>query len=401
MCCLSKPVYSPLCDGDSVAFREYCVLYREYLCATRDVGCRVDVGCGGRVHGGALGYVGDSGVGRAIAGASHVDAGGVRAECSSGVDVEGGVAGVGRSREVDGCVAQGGARGCGDDFKRGGLHGSEDSGKDAGSRVGAEVVGGADGSVIVGGSPVVIGKEKGKHYEKNKAKRVRAKQLKVQALGVRTESADGGGVSTVKPDGELDWRQKGGVGVHRGVFSGCSEETQVGLRESRARMLIARNNAAAVDAEKQQRFSEAKLKSRMIEEDVERARLELQKKMVELRGSTEDSIVGGFAETIASALSAPSLSDGSVSPDSSVSVAELHRKDQAIRMLVKDREEADQRIKALEAKFVELQLSRKVDETRFPRFHGGEPKKKQYGGAGYSSWERDGDEFDYRTSCMN
>jgi len=160
----------------------------------------------------------------------------------------------------------------------------------------------------------------------NRAKRQRRKLAKERK---RAEVVGAARESPVVPE----WRRNGaGVGFHKGVFSECSQDTQLALRESRARMLIAKNEAAVVEAEERARKTAAMLKSRMIEENVEKERLELEKKMKVLRDSA--AMPQGYCETVLSALATPSLSDGTISPDSSISSAEVHKKDEAIKMLV-------------------------------------------------------------------
>jgi len=151
-----------------------------------------------------------------------------------------------------------------------------------------------------------------------------------------------------------EWRRKDARGAfHKGAFSECPVDVQESLRDSRAAMLVAKNQAAAAEARARARQFDARLKSRLIEEEVERNRLEHEKKMKALRD--EASSPQGFAETVVSALETPSLSDGSVSPDSSISVAEVHNKDRAIRLLISQCTKKNTELDNLKARIAKLE----------------------------------------------
>lgn len=175
-----------------------------------------------------------------------------------------------------------------------------------------------------------------------------------EADSVPCETGRSAGAGGQTSESVPEWRRKDArAAVHKGVFSECPVSVQESLRNSRAEMLVAKNEAAAVEARARTRQFEAKLKSRMIEEEVERARLEHEKKIKALREET--SVPRGFAETVVSALETPSLSNGSVSPDSSISVAEVHKKDRAIRLLITQCTEKNTELDKLKARIQRLE----------------------------------------------
>jgi hypothetical protein len=98
---------------------------------------------------------------------------------------------------------------------------------------------------------------RGRNWERNQlwkqAKRER--KNKRQAMGVDWRArAQSPSVSSVVR-GEVEQKKSESVmqtrvGVGRGYFSDCSEETQKQLKESRARMLIAENERKAIEAER-------------------------------------------------------------------------------------------------------------------------------------------------------
>lgn len=172
-----------------------------------------------------------------------------------------------------------------------------------------------------------------------------AQQSAKQAVGEEVENDE---------DCVPDWRRKNpGGAVHKGVFSECSDEIQKSLCETRAKMLIAKNKAVAAEAEARTRQAEARLQSRMLEEEVERSRLEHEKKLNSLRKELDPP--QGFPESIISALETPSLSDGGISPDSSISVAEVHAKDRAIRLLISQCTTKNEEMEKLKAKLAKLE----------------------------------------------
>jgi len=111
------------------------------------------------------------------------------------------------------------------------------------------------------------------------------------------------------------------------VFSQCSEETQRELRESRARRYVAENQLA----EERAVASRASLKrddaTRFGETKFELARQRTELKLRALQEKRLGVRDGGWAETVysegvAGVASVPLVSSGSVSPNSSISVAE-------------------------------------------------------------------------------
>jgi len=188
----------------------------------------------------------------------------------------------------------------------------------------------AEGSVCVGES-TVGGSLVADRTEKNRAKRRR----KVIAKRRKREQATAGCV----PDTQAfvpEWRRKDPkAAVHKGVFSDCSLAMQEQLRESRAKMLVAKNAAAAVRAEHDKRLLEAKMKSCYIEEDVDCQRLESKKKYERLTAEYYASRPAGYAETLLSCgVSVPSLTSNSVSPSSSASMAEFKRMQDALKAVL-------------------------------------------------------------------
>jgi len=137
-----------------------------------------------------------------------------------------------------------------------------------------------------------------------------------------------------------EWRRKDvRATFHKGAFADCSVEVQRELRDTRAKMLVEKNRVALVQAEQERRRLEARLQARMVEEEVEKKRLELVVENQRLQSARAALQPAGYAETLCSlglesSVETPSLSLGSVSPSSSISVAELREREAATRALV-------------------------------------------------------------------
>jgi len=153
------------------------------------------------------------------------------------------------------------------------------------------------------------------------------------------------GVSEVasQEDTTPEWRRKNpGAALHKGYFSECSEETQRGLRESRAKMLMAKNEALEAKAKMDAIRAKAAVKSRNVEQLAELNRLRTEAKLkVAMESKFGKDFESGFAETIVEnglegVCGTPSLSNGSVSPDSSISVAEVKKMERAIQKLTEE-----------------------------------------------------------------
>jgi len=170
---------------------------------------------------------------------------------------------------------------------------------EGGSRVGGDVVRGSEAadctvpdavehSVIdrVSGEGSLQGFGRGKNYERNRRNREaqRLRKKKRQAIG-------------------QDWRKPFVGGVERdvvrvgreGFFSGCSQETQEKLRESRARLLVAENERRVVEEEQ-------KLKRMQSVEGVVHELIRVSAMAEKLRKQTSDSKIGGWAETVVEAM---------------------------------------------------------------------------------------------------
>lgn len=262
----------------------------------------------------------------------------------------------------------------------------------------------------------------GKHNKRNRARRGRAKASRRStvevASGVRQEAADGlfqrrvvennlavvvaqrelarlsaGGES----DGVPEWRRKAPkAAVHKGVFSSCSEVVQQELVDTRARMLVARNRAAEVKAEADRRRLEAQLGSQSIESEVEVRRLRMEKEYVGLAQSKHDAMSVGFAETVVSSglqsvISVPSLDgSGSVSPDSSVSVAMVKRMEGVISCLSAKLEESQKELTAEKGKkgLVEEEKKSQVSFTGGEKDFFLEDRFAAMAGSGYGGFSR-------------
>jgi len=205
------------------------------------------------------------------------------------------------------------------------------------------------------GANVSAGKNNRRNRLRREKRRTKQSTSDEDATEVNSVQHDASGVAGRSEQAVVpEWRRRDpSASFHKGVFSGCPSTVQDSLRDSRAEMLIAKNKTAAAEAEAKRRQVEAKLKSRLLEEEVERSRLEHEKKMKVLRA--EGAAPQGFAETIVTALETPSLSDGSISPDSSISVAEVHAKDRAIRLLISQCTEKNSELEKLKARIDKLE----------------------------------------------
>jgi len=100
-------------------------------------------------------------------------------------------------------------------------------------------------------------------------------------------------------------------------------------------MMVAKNKAAAVKAEADMKVTQAKMESRVFELKVEAERLKLDETREKSVKALLDSLPEGYSSAAASfGVSVPSLSDGgSVSPRSSISVAEVNKMEKLIAQL--------------------------------------------------------------------
>jgi len=122
------------------------------------------------------------------------------------------------------------------------------------------------------------------------------------------------------------WRESAGSGeTRRGYFADCGVEVQRKLKESRARMMIAENNRVAEKAERQLAVyrandvtDEAKRYGTGVRAALERSMVSIERThgMLVATGNVPGER-GGSAETV--------LSSGSISPNSSVSEAEVRK----------------------------------------------------------------------------
>lgn len=185
----------------------------------------------------------------------------------------------------------------------------------------------------------------GPNWERNCERRRKKKENKKRKHTERFVVGSGSKVEERGVNGEAgfeavpEWRRKDvRATYHKGAFADCSEVVQRKLRDSRALMLVAKNEAAVVEAEHRRRTVEARLKSRMVEEEVEKKRLVLAAENQKLLEAKLAKLPAGYAKTLCSMglesiVGTPSLSSGSVSPDSSISVAELKRKEAALELM--------------------------------------------------------------------
>jgi len=115
-------------------------------------------------------------------------------------------------------------------------------------------------------------------------------------------------------------------------FAGCDESVKKELLESQAKRYIAENNAAVVKANEQARRVTAVLKAGVPERNVEVQRLQLDKRMNKLAEEymKDDDGVSRvktvLSEGLEDVIAVPVMAEGSsVSPDSSISVAQLNK----------------------------------------------------------------------------
>jgi len=178
-----------------------------------------------------------------------------------------------------------------------------------------EVVDGGEGLC----ASAVSGVEgRGINWERNKENREKKKQrkLKRQQIGEdwRVRRAVTASVSSELPavgrwvaGEQVSGQCREGVSLNvegrsgrvdsgrRGFFSGCSEEVQSHLRESRARLLIAENERKAVEEEK-------KLKRLSSPEALVQEMIRVTRMANQLKKQTVDVKIGGWAETVADGL---------------------------------------------------------------------------------------------------
>jgi len=192
-----------------------------------------------------------------------------------------------------------------------------------------------------------------------------------------------------------EWRRKAPRALeHKGFFSGCARDVQEELVNTRAKMLSERNRAETAKVKLERVRAEARVKSRVVELEVDAQRMKLdaeRKKAVEARLK---ELPAGFAETLVSVgvqSSVPSLESGSVSPDSSISVAEVERMEKAIETLTSTltelRVRSDAEVACLREEFVKEKAAGLVRvqelEKELTAFRCGGRGARA---GGYSSW---------------
>jgi len=208
---------------------------------------------------------------------------GVRVTCTSGRTDAGGYDGGRRLEEDSGVRSRGETVGeCSAGAARG------DSRWSSGDRVSRAVEGGeASGVHVVGGLSA-----RGPNWLRNHTARVRRKAQRV----AKREAMSG------------DWRARGSevpasVGAQgSGFFSECSQDVQQKLRESRARMLIARN-------ERQAKEEEEKARNMDSVRGVVKQMTDVAVAVEKLRRQSKDQAVIGWDNTVSSGLS-KSIVDG-------------------------------------------------------------------------------------------
>jgi len=228
--------------------------------------------------------------------------------------------------------------------------------------------GGAGGEATTGEACV----QRGPNWQKNVEKRARRKLNKEKNHTVP------------------EWRRKDvRAPFHKGAFADCSTETQRELRETRARMLVERNKAEVVRAEHERRKMEARLSSRVVEQEVETARLRGLEDYEKLVKANNDRYPVGYVETLLSAGVQPSdvgfaSPVNSVSPSSSISMVELKKRESALVAVTARAIELESRAVAAEKKTVEMETV-EVELRRTQR-ELSDMKRGQRQGYGFSSW---------------
>jgi len=179
--------------------------------------------------------------------------------------------------------------------------------------------------------------------------------------GVQVSYDPPAGVQSELPE----WRRQGPrAPYHRSAFADCSVAVRTELRESRAKMLVEKNKTALVEAECNRRRMEAKLKCQVIEREVEAARLKAEAETNRLIAEKMAKLPPGFAETIVSeglesVFTVPqSLSSGSISPNSSVSVDMVMKMENALTKMAVRLQELESKNEALEAKLLSETVGR-------------------------------------------
>jgi len=268
-------------DGGALSRREGAELLRAYFdafgCIARD-GLRSGVAGGNFVRADDVHHV--CGEGSQFCGRSLSAADCCRGGAASGVSVAGDGCGEPGSPEIASSVLSGGMRGGGE--------------LESGQCSVAKVI-----ESVVADVPV-----RGKHWKKNKAKKAGKKRLLSMAVG-----SDAGGRVP--------------------LLEGANEEQRKEFVASRLQMMTARNNLLAAKAVDQKKYVDDRAFTRVAERKLELERLEIDAKLKKL----EEVNGNDFGFDGCTVASEPSLSTGTVSPNSSISVAEEMRLRRAVAKL--------------------------------------------------------------------
>jgi len=349
--------YSPLCDTDLRAYLAFLYSHCSRDGKLSELGGEVGGSGGiGKDSGGSNG-VGDSAarVFLGICGAVEGPEGGLALDVAADY-VRGGVCG------LVGCGRTGGSgadvRMAGDDVVDsrcrlvggnrfgyvGQVDGSGDCGRGETSQAGWQSV----DSSQVGVPKWTRKKEKKMHRERCRKERRRCEKLTSVCQDGSVVDSDSGsreksvGVDEVDSGEVPEWRRKGkkkSLEVRRreerlrlSKFAGCDEAVRKELLESQAKRYIAENNTAVVKAEEQARRVSAGLKAGVPERNVEVQRLQLDKRMnkfAEEYMKDDDGVSRVktvLSEGLEDIIAVPVMSEGSsVSPDSSISVAQVNK----------------------------------------------------------------------------
>jgi len=195
----------------------------------------------------------------------------------------------------------------------------------------------SDAKVLGVKSPVRGGLARGKNFVGNSLKRERNKLKKKDLQEKRKKKSDAGSVDATLVDVVPEWRRKTDTRV--GYFSALDTATQLELKNSRAKMLIAKNRRSEQLANKQVECdsgSEAAIKTVLRALNVADS----------LRKSVSDSKMSGWARTVADSYAKSVVDSVSSSHSSMVSLDSVQFGEQAVGLMTKEdrRSEYDSKV---------------------------------------------------------
>jgi len=201
--------------------------------------------------------------------------------------------------------------------------------------VGVECSG--EGVVCDSGAAVEVAESvlaRGKHYKKNKATRERRRRERAEKLskcGVQSVGESSGEEEKVEKCGSSFSGSDGEpVAVQAGFFSECDEQVKKELRVTRAQRYIEENKLRAARAAAAVKRMKMEDETRLGESQFELRRQRVEVQLNNLREKRLGSVTTGWVESIVSGVEepvagTPSMSVGSVSPSSSMSVEQEKR----------------------------------------------------------------------------